>query len=63
MRKPMTAVFGNLQTKNPPALADEVNAGGFCMPQGAAKCKNQERNHPQAMPLSTKAVAFQVVLF
>ena len=35
----MTAVFGNLQTKNPPALADEVNAGGFCMLPGLRNVK------------------------
>lgn len=37
----MTAVFGNLQTKNPPALADEVNAGGFCMPPGRRNIKSR----------------------
>lgn len=35
----MTATFGSLQTKNPPALADEVNAGGFCMPPGRRNVK------------------------
>ena len=59
----MTAVFGNLQTKNPPALADEVNAGGFCMLPGRRNVKIKSGTaHRQCRSLQ-KAVAFQVVLF